>query len=94
MLKAFDCALTMEVLVADRACACTLYGPAVVQTWDAEVVPVASQPELAPSPQVNMYCSALPRLEVEPPLVYVYETPGTPVPGPVGVVGVEIVSGT
>ena len=66
MLNAFDCPLTMLVFVADRACAVMLNGPAVVQTCETDVVPVASQPELAPSPQVNMYCTGFPRFDVDP----------------------------
>ena len=44
-------------------------GPSAVQLWLAVVVPLASQPEFVPSPQLNWYCTAWPALEVEPAAV-------------------------
>jgi hypothetical protein len=53
------------------------------------VTPTVKQPEVLPSPQSNRYRTSLPRLEVAPPVELV---PTAPLAGPVGAVGVEIVS--
>jgi hypothetical protein len=66
-VSAPDNELSTELFVADRACAVTLYDPAD-QLCEAEVVPVDSHPELLPSPQLNWYCTGLPRLSEAPPV--------------------------
>jgi hypothetical protein len=60
---------TTAVLVALRACAFTGYVPTADHVFDAFVVPTGSHPELVPSPQSNKYCTALPKLEVDPPVL-------------------------
>ena len=61
---------TTEVLIAERACTVTVNDPCAPQAWKAVVVPELSQPEFVPSPHENSYCTAFPRLDVDPLAVY------------------------
>ena len=56
----------------------------MLQLCEALAVP---HPEFVPSPQSKKYCTEWPRLEEEPPVVYVYEAPVVPLAGPEGVEG-------
>jgi hypothetical protein len=91
--SAEDTGEVTEVFTDERACAVTLNDPVAVQVCEADVAPVASHPELVPSPQLNRYCTEYPRLSTDPPVEYVYAVPATPLVVPLGVLGVDTVSG-